>query len=69
MLVDMEELCDLGSIEMKPMGKAAFMSCCWGWLAMLGVVGGALCGLLMRFPCWAMCLKFEVLLFGDVMDL
>lgn len=39
MLLDMEELCDFGSIEMKPIGKAAFMSCYRCWLAMLGFAG------------------------------
>jgi len=39
MLLDIEELCDFGSIEMKPMGKAAFMSCDRCRLAMLGFAG------------------------------
>ena len=68
MLTDMEELSDLGSIEMKPIGKAAFMSCCC-WSVVWDLLRMGLRDLLMRFPCWAMWVKGKALLLVDVIGL
>jgi hypothetical protein len=43
---------DLGSIDMKPMGKAAFMSC-WCNINEVGVCGLVVWDLRTKHSCWA----------------